>query len=394
MIHPLPRRFHFVVPLVAAAAAIASTWPVALHWRDHVVDGARLINPKDPGNWWAANIGADVLTTVWVVNWVLHALVTQPLHLFEANIFYPAPHALARSEHIVATALLGAPGRLLAGPVAAHQSALLLCIALNVWATAYLVTRWTGSLLGGLVAGLLFAVSPFHQGGLFHLQRLGTFYYPLILLGLERFGATGGGAWVALAAVAFVMQLLSGQYLAYFALGVWGIGGTLALAARWSTARPLRRVGRDAAWLGGATAAAALAVLPFALPYALLEAGGELPDNTAHLVLSSMPALRCYLFGSYLIPTCRFRPRRGSSRSSGRLRSRSAAAPSAHGSRWCWVSASSAPCFRSVPNPPGSASTASASRSSRASARRASPTVPPCSSTSRSRSSRAAVPPG
>ena len=43
---------------------------------------------------------------MWVVNWVLHALVTQPLHLFEANIFYPAPHALARSEHIVATALL------------------------------------------------------------------------------------------------------------------------------------------------------------------------------------------------------------------------------------------------------------------------------------------------
>ena len=153
--------------MVAVAAAIASTWPVALHWRDHVVDGARLINPKDAGNWWAANIGADVLTTVWVVNWVLHALVTQPLHLFEANVFYPAPHALARSEHIVATALLGVPGRLLAGPVAAHQSALLLCIALNVWATAYLVTRWTGSLLGGLVAGLLFAVSPFHQGGFF-----------------------------------------------------------------------------------------------------------------------------------------------------------------------------------------------------------------------------------
>ena len=240
MIHPVPRRFHFVVPLVAVAAAIASTWPVALHWRDHVVDGARLINPKDAGNWWAANIGADVLTTVWVVNWVLHALVTQPLHLFEANIFYPAPHALARSEHIVATALLGVPGRLLAGPVAAHQSALLLCIALNVWATAYLVTRWTGSLLGGLVAGLLFAVSPFHQGGLFHLQRLGTFYYPLILLGLERFGATGGAAWVALAAVAFVLQLLSGQYLAYFALGVWAIGGTLALAARYAAARPLR----------------------------------------------------------------------------------------------------------------------------------------------------------
>jgi len=40
--------------------------------------------------------------------------------------------------------------------------------------------------------------------------------------------------------VAFVLQLLSGQYLAYFALGVWAIGGTLALAARYAAARPLR----------------------------------------------------------------------------------------------------------------------------------------------------------
>src|SRR5256885_1084078 len=85
-------------------------------------------------------------------------------------------------------------------------------------------------------------------------------------------------------------------------------GCSPALAARWSTARPLRRVGRDAAWLGGATAAAALAVLPFAVPYALLEAGGELPDNTTHLVMSSLPALRCYLFGSYLIPNVQVPP--------------------------------------------------------------------------------------
>src|SRR6185503_6284001 len=104
--------------------------------------------------------------------------------LFDANIFYPAPLPLARAEHSVATAVLGAPGALVGGPVFAHQTAFLLCAVLNVWATAYVVMRWSGSLVGGLVAGVLLAVSPFHQRERPHLQSLGTQYFPLMLLGL------------------------------------------------------------------------------------------------------------------------------------------------------------------------------------------------------------------
>src|SRR5687767_2857304 len=81
MLHPTPPRFHAIVLPLAVVTAIASTWPVAAHLLDHVIDGARLINAQDPENFAAANIGADVLTTVWIVNWVLHALATQPLHL-------------------------------------------------------------------------------------------------------------------------------------------------------------------------------------------------------------------------------------------------------------------------------------------------------------------------
>ena len=52
--------------------------------------GSRI--PMDPG---------DPLLNTWILSWGAHALVTAPLHLFDANIFYPAQNALALSEHLL-----------------------------------------------------------------------------------------------------------------------------------------------------------------------------------------------------------------------------------------------------------------------------------------------------
>jgi hypothetical protein len=296
---PIRVRAYLVLALVAVAAAVLGTWPVAAHLRDHLVDGGRLIDPEHGGRgFWAGNIGADVFTTAWVVNWDLNALWTQPFDLFDANIFWPTRLALARSEHMFATALLAAPGRLWGGPVAAHQTALLACVALNVFAAGWVLFRWTGSLVAGVAAGLLFALSPFHQENFEHLQNLGTAYLPISLFALERFGATGAPRWVALGGVALLLQLLSGQYLAYFALVAWGVGGAIVLPfGRPGGSR--RDVVRDALLLGAATGLVAAAALPFALPYLRLLQGGELPPATParQMWLSSVPTLLSYLDG-------------------------------------------------------------------------------------------------
>jgi hypothetical protein len=284
MIYPTRRRFHVIAATVGLATAVVATWPVAAHLRDHVIDGARLLNPKNPGDFWAANLGADVLTTVWIVGWVLHALVTQPLHLFEANIFYPAPLSLARCEHMFATSLLGIPGALLDGPVLAHQGALLLTFVLMVWTTAYVVSRWTGSLLGGLAAGVLLGLDPIHILTL--LKILGVAYFPLIFFTLERFGVTGAPRWAMLAAAALVLEMLSGQYLAFFALVVWAITVAVVVLAGRPNEHPIRRMARDGAILAGATAVAALLVLPFALPYLRLSAENAFDDNSTSVFLT------------------------------------------------------------------------------------------------------------
>jgi hypothetical protein len=281
----LPRRSHLVVATVAILAAVAGTWPLALHLRSAVIDGARYVRPEDPTGWRPLSIAADVLTTTWVVSWDLHALWWQPTRFFEANVFHPTSHALALCEHFVATALLGVPGYVVDGPVLAHQSALLLCLALNVWAMAWLVASWSGSLAAGIAAGLLFVTSAFHQRELVHLQSLGTHYFPVMLLALDRLGATGAARWAALGAVALALQVLSGQYLGVFAIVVWALASPLTLVPvdRPGGAAALASTMRGGAMLGLATAGAVVLVLPFVVPYLRLAAADLLLDNSKSL---------------------------------------------------------------------------------------------------------------
>ena len=51
----------------------------------------------------------DELLITWVINWVIHALTTNPLNLFQANIFYPYKNTLAYSDIHLANALLSLP---------------------------------------------------------------------------------------------------------------------------------------------------------------------------------------------------------------------------------------------------------------------------------------------
>ena len=37
----------------------------------------------------------DAQFSIWRLGWIAHALATAPTHIFDANIFYPAPRTLA-----------------------------------------------------------------------------------------------------------------------------------------------------------------------------------------------------------------------------------------------------------------------------------------------------------
>src|SRR5437867_4177959 len=51
----------------------------------------------------------DSLFSVWRLAWIAHQLPRDPLHLFDANIFYPAARTLAYSDALLLPALVAAP---------------------------------------------------------------------------------------------------------------------------------------------------------------------------------------------------------------------------------------------------------------------------------------------
>src|SRR4051812_7066083 len=46
------------------------------------------------------NLGDDVFLT-WSISWTGHALVSNPLHLFDANIFWPHSDTLAYADNLM-----------------------------------------------------------------------------------------------------------------------------------------------------------------------------------------------------------------------------------------------------------------------------------------------------
>ena len=70
---------------------------------------------------------SDIRLNAWILGWVQRALLDPAISLFDSNTFYPAPGALAGSEHMIGVALQMLPLRAYSvDAVALHQGALIL----------------------------------------------------------------------------------------------------------------------------------------------------------------------------------------------------------------------------------------------------------------------------
>jgi hypothetical protein len=209
------------------------------------------------------NDNGDFVLHEWIMAWVAHALVTNPLHLFDANIFYPEGGTLSYSDHLFVQSLIGAP-LLWAGasPVLVHNLVLLAGFALTGWTTSLVMRKWTGSWTAAVGSGSLVAFNSFSLTRLPQIQDLHLEFFPLALYALDRLlseprlrHAASLGGW-------FVLHSLTGTYLMVFS--------SLSLAAA--------ALVRPAEWLGPRVKSTALYVLlaaagsivllaPFLLPY-------------------------------------------------------------------------------------------------------------------------------
>ena len=225
--------------------ATAHTWPLALN----------------PGRY-SRNDNADTQLNEWIMAWVAHQLPRDPMHLFDANIFYPAKDTLAFSEPLIVQALMGAPlawsG---ASPVLVYNVVLIVGFALTAFATCLLIESWTGSLAAGLIAGSAFAFNTHTLTRLAHIQGIHIYGLPLALLALDRLILRRSvTAALALALWLAVMAYSSG-YLVVFAAVLIGVA-VVTRAAEW-----LPHSRRFLAGVALSGAIAAVAIAPVYLPY-------------------------------------------------------------------------------------------------------------------------------
>ena len=225
----------------------------------------------------------DPVLVIWVLAWncsqllaILSGDVGRVTTYFDANIFAPATHTLAYSEHFIGQALQVLPVYALTGnAVLCYNLLYLSTFVLSGLGGFLFVRELTGSRVAGFTAGLLFAFAPYRFPQSSHLQVLSSQWMPLALYGFRRYFDTGRRGALAWGAAALVVQNLScGYYLLYFS----PFAAAYVLAEM--TARGMWREGR--VWRDVAVAGAGVAALtlPFFVPYLALR---ELQPSTRGL---------------------------------------------------------------------------------------------------------------
>ena len=117
----------------------------------------------------------DGQLSIWNVAWVARTLVVDPLHVFDANIFYPHRGTLAYSENNLGAGALAVPAYWLTrNPYAAHNFVMLLAFVLSATGMYYLVRYLTDDRRAAVVPAIAFAFCPYVFAHTAHIQLLMT----------------------------------------------------------------------------------------------------------------------------------------------------------------------------------------------------------------------------
>lgn len=216
---------------------------------------------------------ADLELVVWALAWGSRALVTQPLEIFDANIFYPMPDSLAFSDHFFGLLPLFAPFYWVTdNPVMSANMTILAIFALRALSMQILLRRYTGP-EAAILGALFFSFTPNAADGIVKFYLLATFGLVLSFFLVDRLLASPRVRDMVGLALMLSMQAATSVYLAFAAMF-----GTVAwtLSFLW-----FRRTELDARRIVGLLVAAGMAgliLVPLHLPYLRFDDGSILPD--------------------------------------------------------------------------------------------------------------------
>src|SRR5580692_9138575 len=146
-----------LVALAGLLLAILTSWPLVLHMSSRI----------------APDLG-DPVRTAWEISWVGHAMLHDPLHIFDSNAFYPHPLSLAFSDSLLGygpSAFFGS------GTIAAlvRYNLLFLWIWSLCFVGAYLLARELGlRWIGAAVTAAAFAYADYRVTEAGHFQVISS----------------------------------------------------------------------------------------------------------------------------------------------------------------------------------------------------------------------------
>lgn len=238
------------VTILYAAITLLLAWPLALNPRSSAM-------PGDP----------DTDLFMWTLAWNTHALTSNPLSIFDANIYYPHPRTLAFSENLLGSTIFAAPVLWATGDMLLSLNAVALLSIVLSGTGAFILGRALGlGVAGAVVCGLVFAFSParFFRLGQIHLATMQ--WVPFCLAFVHLYLDRGRRRDLRLAVAFFTLQALTSGHGAVFLLVALFclLGYRFALGEQVDLVRRLRDLGISGVLL-------AAPVLALLIPYRYVQ---------------------------------------------------------------------------------------------------------------------------
>jgi len=200
MLYKKTFKTDLIVLSVFIGLTVLVTYPTALKMGSTV---------RDPG---------DPLLNTWILAWDIHKILSGDIwNLFNANIFYPHTRTLAYSEHLFPQALIGLTVMLISGnPILTYNFVLLFSFVTSGFGMYLLARYLTNNTFAGVIAGIIYAFSPFMFSNLGHLQIISAGGIPLSFLFLHKFFKDESCKHLLLFTLFYLIQILANMYYALF----------------------------------------------------------------------------------------------------------------------------------------------------------------------------------
>ena len=269
-----------IVVVSALLLSVYLTRPLAFNIRDHAIE-----------------LG-DSRLNAYLQAWVAHSLASDPRHLFDTNMFYPAKNTLALSENMLGNQLIFGPlYAATKNSIWASNCVILISFWLCGVCMYLLVKYLTGSPWPAAIAGFVFAFAPVRLSQMGHMQLMSMEWMPMSVLFLYRFLVRKNVASLIAFCGFVALQILSSLYLGYIeALILLAI-----LSGVFLTARQLLLERKTILCLGLSTIAVGAILFPIMAPYVRLQHRGVLlPEfDVANTIAGSGDPIASYLHGEF-----------------------------------------------------------------------------------------------